>query len=121
RIKDKYLALTGREQEAAKSLTIDKVLFANNSYAQLSSYEKSRVLNVMFDYYELTIVDGSEDEANLAKSRKVKLMQERLKLPALDLEWEMSKSAPPHLAQNPMKIGLSTGYNSELGGFGQLN
>ena len=32
----------------------------------------------------------------------------------------MSKSAPPHLAQNPMKIGLSTGYNSELGGFGQL-
>lgn len=121
RIKDKYLALTGREQEAAKSLTIDKVLFANNSYAQLSSYEKSRVLNVMFDYYELTIVDGSEDEANLAKSRKIKLMQERLKLPALDLEWEMSKSAPPHLAQNPMKIGLSTGYNSELGGFGQLN
>ncbi|MDF2152960.1 DUF4105 domain-containing protein [Vibrio sp. CAU 1672] len=121
RIRDKYLALSPEEQAAAKSLTINQPFFTDSRYLNLSAGSQSRVLNLMFDYYELLMVEGDAEKASIAKQRKLQLMRARLQLPAMETAWQRSNTAPPHQAQNPLKLALSSGYSVKHGGFGQLS
>ncbi|WP_064605064.1 Lnb N-terminal periplasmic domain-containing protein [Photobacterium sp. J15] len=121
RIRDKYLSLTTQEKTVAKELTKSQNSQEHPDYRQLDNQSKARVLNLLFDYYELIITDGDDNEVKAAKARKHQLMMERLQLPAMDLEWKKAESQPPHLAQNPQKLGLSSGYNNETGWFGMLS
>jgi len=121
RIYNKYFSLTANERSVAKQVKDDPATIQQENYQHLDDLSKAKILNLLFDYYELLIIDGDEQEQRLAKKRKHQLLMERLRLPSMAIEWDKTVTQPPHLAQNPKKLGLASGYNADSGWFGELS
>lgn len=122
RIYKKYINLDSHERSTAKNIITDLSTLDSPAFNDQNIDRKAKILSLLFDYYELTISDhdASESDIEQAKQKKRALLLKRLSFPATELEWDEIKSAPPHLAQNPQKVALSLGNNSELGTVGAL-
>jgi len=121
RIYRKLFSLEKNERLVVKGIVdnIDKL--KTDAYRHLSIVEKARILDLLFDYYELISVDGSELEKVVAKQNKRILLLERLSFQPIDIEWDTVETNPPHLAQNPQKLGVSFGYSTEFGAIGTVS
>lgn len=122
RIHNKYINLSSTERTIAKNILADHSVLDAHEFNELTIDRKAKILDLLFDYYELTISDRDASEGDIAqaKHKKRALLLKRLSFPATELKWDEIKSSPPHLAQNPQKVAISLGDNSKLGTVGSL-
>lgn len=120
RIYSKYMALNEEERYVAKLISQSVAGFDSDEYQNLTELSRSRVISLLYDFYEIKILEKGGSEQSY-KEIKRKLLLENLTLPAVDIHWQFKPSDPPHLAQNPKLIGFRTGYNGTSGHFSQID
>ncbi|WCE31422.1 Lnb N-terminal periplasmic domain-containing protein [Vibrio sp. SCSIO 43137] len=120
RIYSKYLAMTKDERKVAKLISQSVSYFNSDEYLSLSEHSRSKVISLLYDFYEIKILEEDEGEKSY-KEIKRRLLMENLTLPPAEIDWQYISSDPPHLAQNPMLFRVERGYNASSGHFSQID
>ncbi len=114
RLRDKYLALAGREQTAVNAYLRSPERGVQPALANLTPDGRKRVVETLIDYYS-----ASEAEKPLTpaeESDKHDLVLARFRLPAGAADYgDIAKPAKPHEGQKSTLFQVLAGSNSELG------
>ena len=114
RLREKVETLNRDERKELEAISKNVNHVETKEFQSKSQDEKSRTLETALDYFSFRLVAEDKDEIKQAKR---KILQERIKLPALQTKWKTIPQRPPHEAQKPILTQL-TGFHSEKYGDG---
>lgn len=114
RLREKVLSLNNLEHTELRLITEDINNLSSDSYNELDTNQRSRVLESAMDYFSYRQV---LDEKGTAKEHKRRVLQARLALPPKVQEWQSQSQRPPHESQKPVLTQLG-GFHSERFGRG---